>query len=142
MKPSLVFEQATDVSGAAGQNNPVPEVRRDGKRLRLRAVAFTAGDGLLLVTVSIAATTVMHMIHGLGWNLVLTLICGMAIAMAVQILLAMAAAPILGSIESMVPSMIVAMVSPMAVCALDLAGTPLDPRRSIIVGARQLGAHT
>jgi len=51
----------------------------------------------------------MHLFHELHWNLVVTLLLGMVSAMAAQTVLALTIAPILGSIESMVPSMLVAM---------------------------------
>lgn len=103
-------------------------------RLWLRTAPFVFGDALFLLLVSVVATTLMHLVHELGWNLAFTLICGMAVAMLVQMLLAFGAAPILGSIESMVPSMVVAMISPMAICTLDLFGFQLHWRESVLAG--------
>ena len=135
MKPGLAVKQTTtENSGAAGQNAAVRAAREDSKRLWLRTALFVFGDALFLLLVSVVATILMHLVHELGWNLAFTLICGMAVAMLVQMLLAFGAAPILGSIESMVPSMVVAMISPMAVCTLDLLGFQLHWRESVQVG--------
>ena len=101
----------------------------------LRRLAFFVGDSLFLVTVSIVAVAAMHMAHELGWHLVLALICGMALAMGVQVLLATLVAPVLGSIESMVPSMVAAMISPMAVCVAELSGFHPNGWTSAAAGA-------
>lgn len=77
----------------------------------------------------------MHLVHRLGWNFAVTLLVGMVVAMAVQTLLALFVTPILGSIESMVPSMVVAMTTLMAVCTLDGIGCGLSG-----AGCFQLGA--
>lgn len=134
MKPSFAFKEATKVSGAASQNTAVRAARETGRRLWLRTALFVFGDALFLLLVSVVATTLMHLVHELGWNLAFTLICGMAVAMLVQMLLAFGVAPILGSIESMVPSMLVAMISPMVVCTLDLFGFQLHWREAVLVG--------
>ena len=134
MKPGLTFKEATDVSGAASQNIALRAAREDSRRLWLQTAPFVFGDAFFLLLVSVVAITLMHLVHELGWNLAFTLICGMAVAMLVQMLLAFGAAPILGSIESMVPSMVVAMISPMAVCTLDLFGFQLHWQESIQVG--------
>mgnify|MGYP000855400327 CR=1 FL=1 len=52
-----------------------------------------------------------------------------------QMLLARAVAPVLGSIESMVPSMVAAMIIPMTVCLLELTGVSLSSSSAFIVGA-------
>lgn len=134
MKPGFAFKQDTEVSGAAGQDSAVAAVRSDSSSPRLRTVLFVLGDALFLVLVSVVATAMMHLVHELRWNFAFTLVCGMAVAMVVQVLLAVGVAPILGSIESMVPSMVVAMISPMAVCTLDLLGLQLHWRESVQVG--------
>ena len=87
-----------------------------------RTLAFAAADLLFLLLVATASTAAMHAFHEFHWNLAVTIPLGMVAAMAVQTLLAIAISPILGSIESMVPSMLVAMTSPMVICALDLLG--------------------
>lgn len=102
---------------------------------RGRRLLFQVGDFALLVWVGIAATVAMHMVHALGWPFVPTCLLGMVAAMAVQTLLAVMAAPILGSIESMVPSMIVAMASPMTVCALHLVGQEPTRFMAIVIGS-------
>jgi len=87
-----------------------------------RAFLFFVADLVFLVLAGIAATQTMHLIHQLEWPFIPTCVIGMIAAMLVQTLMAFAAAPLLGSIESMVPSMIVAMVSPMTICVLHLFG--------------------
>ena len=134
LRPSFAFKKVTEANGAAACDTALAYVRDDGKRPRLRTALFVFGDVLFLLLVSVVATTLMHLVHELGWNLAFTLICGMAVAMLIQMLLAFGAAPILGSIESMVPSMVVAMISPMAVCTLDVLGFQLHWRESAQVG--------
>lgn len=102
---------------------------------RVRRLLFQAGDFAFLVCVGIAATIVARVVHELGWPFVPTCLLGMVAAMAVQTLLAVMAAPILGSIESMVPSMIVAMASPMIVCAFHLAGQEPTRFMAIMIGS-------
>jgi len=102
---------------------------------RWRNVLFGIGDLLFLVAVGVVATLVMHGSHQLGWNFAITCLAGMAAAMLVQMVMAFCVAPILGSIESMVPSMFVGMVSPMAVCALHLLGHEPDCMLALAVGA-------
>ncbi|MGE0127706.1 MAG: hypothetical protein AB7U82_06475 [Blastocatellales bacterium] len=100
-----------------------------------RTFMFNCGDCLFLIVVGVIATGVMHMVHHLGWHIVLTLAVGMVAAMFAQMLLAHAVAPVLGSIESMVPSMVAAMIIPMAVCLLELAGISLNNSSAVIIGA-------
>jgi len=66
---------------------------------------------------------------------VLTWIVGMALAMLAQTLLAFAVAPILGSIEAMVPSMVLAMICPMALDLLGMIGVDLPWSWSMGFGA-------
>lgn len=119
---------------------PVPirstrAVGSDIARSRLRSAVFGSGDCLFLLAVSSAATYTMHLAHEHIPSPGIASAAGMVAAMIIQSLLAFSAAPVLGSIESAVPSMIVAMVSPMAVCALHLAGHESD-----LVGCLELGA--
>lgn len=100
-----------------------------------RTFMFNCGDCLFLIVVGVIATGVMHLVHHLGWHVVLTLAVGMVAAMFVQMLLARAVAPVLGSIESMVPSMVAAMIIPMAVCLLELAGISLNNSSAVMIGA-------
>ena len=81
------------------------------------------------------ASLEMHLIHGLGWHLALTLVVGMIVTMMTQTVVALAVAPILGSIESMVPSMVVAMIIPMMVCLLDLMGINVGGTGILALGA-------
>lgn len=135
MKTGLAVKKATEARGTNRQNAAVGAAREDSVGLRLRLALFLFGDALFLLLVSVVATTLMHLVHELGWNLAFTLVCGMAVAMLVQMLLAFGAAPILGSIESMVPSMVVAMISPMSICTLDLFGFQLHWQESVLAGA-------
>lgn len=89
-------------------------------RFRLRAVFFGLGDFLFLLLVSVVTAIAMYRIHLFHWNFLFTVFLGMVIAMIIQVLLAWCAAPLLGSIECMIPSMVVAMVSSMTVCLLHL----------------------
>jgi len=135
MKPHMVRDSGAGVEALAPRIDPAKSRAGNSTPGWLRRAAFFTGDGLFLVAVSVAAATVMHMVHEFGWNLSLTLICGMIVAMGVQALLAMAVAPVLGSIESMVPSMVAAMISPMAVCAADLSGIHLNGWKAVAAGA-------
>ncbi len=79
------------------------------------------GDLLFLALVGAATTATMHMAHMIewgGWGFLAEMAIGMAIAMLLQVILAWLAAPLLGSIETMAPSMLLAMVAPMTVCLL------------------------
>lgn len=96
---------------------------------------FLVADLVFLVLVGIAATLTMYCVHKLGWPFVPTSLLGMMAAMLVQALMAFAAAPLLGSIESMVPSMIVAMVSPMTLCVLHLVGCESSWTLSAAIGS-------
>lgn len=96
---------------------------------------FVLGDALFLMTVGSGSTFAMHLVHTLEWNIAVTLILGMAAAMGVQLVLAAAAAPLLGSIETMVPSMIVGMLSPMQLCAVELVGYHETRRMAVLAGA-------
>jgi len=110
-------------------------IRDNQGQQRLRSIMFGFGDCLFLLLVSTVAIVVMHLIHQLGWNFALTWLAGMAVAMVSQTLLALSVAPILGSIESMTPSMVVAMMSPMMVCTLNLTGYHLSRSGCFGLGA-------
>jgi hypothetical protein len=87
-----------------------------------RELLFCPGDCVFLLLVGSATTVVMRLVHGAVSNMVLAWLAGMALAMVAQIALAICVAPVLGSLESMVPSMVVAMAAPMSVCLLDWTG--------------------
>ena len=106
----------------------------DGRFRRSRAIFFLAADFVFLILAGIAATLAMHIIHQFEWPFVLTCLLGMVAAMLIQTLVAFAAAPLLGSIESMVPSMIVAMVSPMTICVLHLLGCESTSLMAVLIG--------
>ncbi len=73
--------------------------------MQAHSVIFSFGDFVLLLLVSTAAMVAMDRAHALIPNLALAWFAGMAAAMLIQTLLALLVAPLLGSIESMVPSM-------------------------------------
>lgn len=109
----------------------------DGKAAGPRSISrllLEAGDVLFLALVSITATLSMHWVHRAGFNLAISVVAGMFIAMAIQMFLALAASSILGSRESMVPSMVIAMVSPMVVCIADMTGHHATWRGLMVVG--------
>lgn len=108
-----------------------------------RSFLFFVADLVFLVLAGIAATLTMHFIHQFEWPLILMSVIGMIAAMLVQTLMAFAAAPLLGSIESMVPSMIVAMVSPMTICVLHFWGCESNwPIATAIGSAFALGTFS
>lgn len=77
----------------------------------------------------------MHITHELDWGFAVCAALGMLAAMVVQTIAAWLIAPLLGSIESMVPSMVVAMVSPMSICGLHLLGAEPGHSWSLAQGA-------
>lgn len=102
---------------------------------RWRTILFGIGDLVFLVAVGMIATLVMHGTHQLGWNFAVTCVAGMVAAMLVQMLMAFFAAPLLGSIETMTPSMVVGMVSPMSVCTLHMFGCESNCTLALVLGA-------
>lgn len=127
-----VFTQAIDVTKPSKVHvRPTSEAPfKDNRR-----ILFFVADLVFLVSAGIAATMAMHMIHMLEWPFVPTSLIGMLAAMLVQTVMAFAAAPLLGSIESMVPSMIVAMLSPMSICLLHLFGCESTWMMAVVVGS-------
>lgn len=104
-------------------------------RIRRRATLFAIGDIMFLMLIGSATNAAMVAIHSVQWNCLATVSVGMVAAMAVQMIAATLAAPILGSIETMVPSMLVGMSSPMLICFADALGI-----RPTYVSAISLGA--
>ncbi len=109
-----------------------PDGGRSVKRL---SVLFALADALFLMVVGSASNSVMHLVHTLEWNFALTFVVGKAAAMGAQMALSVLLAPLLGSIETMVPSMIVGMLSPMQLCALELAGYRPMGTTGVLAGA-------
>ena len=118
-------------------------VRSGQQQKRLRLLMFIFGDGLFLILLGVAASLTMYLVHSLMtylfdsrvWILVLSLVFGMSLAMIFQNLLAFAVAPILGSIESMVPSMVVAIIVPVLFCSLALVGINVNRSGAVALGA-------
>jgi len=104
-------------------------------RGNLRALLFKTGDLLFLAAVGIFTTLTMHGMHQFGWNLAITCLAGMVAAMVVQMLMAFCIAPLLGSIETMTPSMVIGMISPMSVCTLHMFGCDSDCMIAMLAGA-------
>jgi hypothetical protein len=83
---------------------------------------FAAADLVFLICIGALSAVLMQAAHWPMWNFWLCAAIGMVFAMTAQTLLALLVAPVLGSIEAMIPSMLVAMGSPMVVCTLHLSG--------------------
>jgi len=100
-----------------------------------RRQLFNVGDALFLVLVGGLSAGAMRVAHDLDVNMLLSMVVGMGLAMFLQTILALAVAPVLGSIEAMVPSAVVAMLAPVAVCVFELGGHPMALRSSLGFGA-------
>lgn len=138
-EPGLASRQrpaALCSNGACTREPPrCPTSRRESHRARWRSAPFVIGDCLFLLAIGAIATWIMHITHELDWGFVVCAALGMLAAMLVQAIAAWIIAPLLGSIESMVPSMVVAMVSPMSICGLHLLGAEPGHSWSLAQGA-------
>ena len=83
-----------------------------------RRVLFALADLLFLMFSAALAAETLAASHRLIGSFIAAAVMGMVAAMGLQMLIAAAAAPVLGSIESMVPSMIAGMLATGLVCAL------------------------
>ena len=101
---------------------------------RTRSMLFYGGDCFFLILVGSMGAVVMRQMHEWLAAFAAAMIAGMVLAMVIQMSLALAAAPLLGSIESMTPSMVVAMLSPMVVCVCHMAGCELSRRAALTLG--------
>jgi hypothetical protein len=99
-----------------------------------RTIAFGGGDLVFMVGVTAIAAWAMNLGHQPRWGMAVGIVVGMALAMLAQTTLALAAAPILGSIETMIPTMVAAMVGSTAVCLLHLAGREPTHATALQVG--------
>lgn len=77
----------------------------------------------------------MQWLHQSSWNFLLISILGMAVAMGIQMLMAFGLSPLLGSIETMAPSMVVAMVVPMIVDVAEFSGWMVGRSEAALLGA-------
>lgn len=77
----------------------------------------------------------MQWLHQLAWNFLVLSLLGMAAAMGIQMLMAFGLSPLLGSIETMAPSMVVAMIVPMLVDVAELSGWMFGGFDAAAVGA-------
>lgn len=109
-------------SGAIVSSDRRPAVPPHRERQFVRKLVFAGADLVFLICIGALSAVLMQAAHWPMWNFWLCAAIGMVGAMTAQALLAMLVAPVLGSIEAMVPSMLVAMGSPMVVCTLHLSG--------------------
>lgn len=96
---------------------------------------FKVGDGLFLLVVGAESGVTMQWIHELEWNFLVLSLLGMGAAMCVQMLLSFGLAPLLGSIETMAPSMVVAMVVPMLVDVFEIMNLMIGRYEAGFLGA-------
>jgi len=96
---------------------------------------FRIGDALFLGVVGAESGVVMQVLHQSEWNFFAVSLLGMAAAMGVQMLLSFGLSPLLGSIETMAPSMVVAMVVPMLVDVAEIMGWMLGRFEAGFLGA-------
>lgn len=106
-----------------------------GQNRSIRRISIVVGDLLFLAVIGAVSMAAMHMAHMTEWGFAVEMAIGMAVAMVAQLMLAWLAAPLLGSIETMVPSMLVAMIAPMAICALHGSGCVLTWWGALSMGA-------
>lgn len=114
---------------------PAPTIGAIPPRRPSRRVLFGALDLVFLVTISGISVAAMHLAHMIGWPFVIEMLIGMVGAMLLQVALAALVAPLLGSIESAVPSMVVAMTTPMVLCALHMVGCRPEWAACLAIGA-------
>lgn len=107
----------------------------NGPNRQFRRIGIVAGDLFFLALVGAGSMVAMHMAHMTEWGFAVEVAIGMVVAMIVQIVLAWLAAPLLGSIETMVPSMLVAMIAPMVICLLHGSGCELSWSGALLIGA-------
>jgi len=93
------------------------------------------GDLIFLALVGAATMLAMHTAHMIEWWFAIEVAIGMVLAMLVQVMLAWLAAPLLGSIETMAPSMLLAMIAPMVLCILHGGGCTLSWMEAVALGA-------
>lgn len=96
---------------------------------------FNLGDAAFLMAVGAESGFVMQWLHQSSWNFFLISILGMAVAMGIQMLMALGLSPLLGSIETMAPSMVVAMVVPMMIDVAELSGWMVGRSEAALLGA-------
>lgn len=104
-------------------------------RMSLREIAFGGGDLVFMVGVTATAAWAMNIGHQPQWGVAVGIVVGMSLAMLAQTALALAAAPVLGSIETMVPTMVAAMVGSTAVCLFHLIGWEPTAATALQLGA-------
>lgn len=112
-----------------------PDFTDTPRRRRSRTIGIAIGDLLFLTIVGAATLAAMHLAHMSEWGFVVEMAIGMGVAMLVQFALAWLAAPLLGSIETMVPSMLVGMLAPMSLCLLHASGCALTWGETLGMGA-------
>lgn len=121
------------MSGLSDSKFTLCHAQRQGAGL-LRKTVFCIGDVMFGAVVGLSAIYVMHLAHRLSIGFFGAMALGMTAGMLLQMIASFAVAPILGSIESMVPSMIVGCVAQMSVCGTHLVNCKLS------IGAAVLSA--
>lgn len=135
MRPRHYFDSVRPESNSPLQQNVVESVSPEQRAEHAWRFLFSAGDLAFLTAVGSVTTVTMHAMHQTGWPFAVAMLTGMAAAMVVQMLLAVCVSPLLGSIETMTPSMVVGMVSPMLVCTLHLFECESTCGLAMILGA-------
>ena len=124
-----------EVASAMEQNSPVIKTGAVRPPVSLREIAFGGGDLVFMVGVTATAAWAMNIGHQPPWGMAAGVVFGMSLAMLAQTALALAAAPVLGSIETMVPTMVAAMVGSTAVCLYHLIGWEPTAATALQLGA-------
>lgn len=113
----------------------VPQPRRACGRKGIGGFLFLCGDAVFLAAVGAESGAVMQWLHGLEWNFWVASVIGMAVAMGVQMLLGFGLSPLLGSIETMAPSMVVAMAVPMLLDVAEITAWMIRRTDAALLGA-------
>jgi len=77
----------------------------------------------------------MQVLHQSEWNFLAVSLLGMAAAMGIQMLPSFGLSPLLGSIETMAPSMVVATLVPMLVDVAEIMGWMFGRFEAAFLGA-------
>lgn len=105
------------------------------RRKRWRRLAFALGDCAFLLAIGWLAVAAVQVTQSLPGSALLLSFLGMGLAMLIQMGLSFLLAPLLGSIETMTPSMVVAMFSPMVLEGIEMAGFEFIPSLARYFGA-------
>lgn len=106
----------------------------DKRRYAVREVVFATGDLLLLIGSTTIAARTAAAAHQFIGSFVIAALVGMTLAMAVQMVIAALSAVLLGSIETMVPSMVGGMLATALICLGGLV-MPIPHMHAVWLGA-------